>query len=207
MTLCREDQIGQIVVDSAIAVHRALGPGLLESVYEVALAHELERRGLEIERQVPIGIEYAGLRFEEGFRADILIEKRVILELKSIEQVQATHRKQIQTYLRLSECKLGFLLNFGDALMKDGITRAVNGLEEARLPQQILASWRENSLSRGRDQFFRTLSCFLPSARAPLRAAASPASRCAHRGRADRPRSRRRLAGSATTEWSSTGGG
>ncbi len=119
------------MVDSAIAVHRVLGPGLLESVYEVALAHELERRGLEIERQVPIGIEYAGLRFDEGFRAGILIEERVILELKSIEQVRAAHRKQIQTYLRLSGCKLGFLLNFGDALMKDGITRAVNGLEEA----------------------------------------------------------------------------
>ncbi len=113
-------------------MHRALGPGLLESVYEVALAHELTRRGLAVDRQVPIRIEYAGLRFDEGFRADIIVERCVILELKSIEKIQAAHRKQIQTYLRLTNCKLGFLLNFGAALMKDGITRAVNGLPEDR---------------------------------------------------------------------------
>jgi GxxExxY protein len=125
-----ENEIGAIVVDSAIAVHRALGPGLLESVYEVILAHELQRRGLLLQRQAPIAIAYDGVRFEEGFRADIVVEGKVVIELKSVEHATAAHRKQIQTYLRLTGCKLGFLLNFGEALMKDGITRAVNGLEE-----------------------------------------------------------------------------
>jgi GxxExxY protein len=125
-----ENEIGTLVVESAIALHRALGPGLLESVYEVALAHELTERGMRVERQVPIPIEYRGLKFEEGFRADIIVERRVILELKSVEQVTAAHKKQVQTYLRLTGCKLGYLLNFGEALMKDGITRLVNKLEE-----------------------------------------------------------------------------
>jgi len=125
-----ENEIGKIVVDSAISVHRALGPGLLESVYEVILAHELQRRGLAVQRQVPIAIEYDGVKFDEGFRADIMVEGKVVLELKSVESTTAAHRKQVQTYLRLSGCKLGFLLNFGEVLMKDGITRAVNGLEE-----------------------------------------------------------------------------
>lgn len=126
----RENEIGKIVVDAAIAVHRSLGPGLLESVYEIILAHELQHRGLVVRRQVPVAIEYAGVKFDEGFRADIVVEDTVILELKSVEHTTAAHRKQIQTYLRLTGCKLGFLLNFGEALMKDGITRAVNGLEE-----------------------------------------------------------------------------
>lgn len=125
-----ENEIGKVVVDAAIAVHRVLGPGLLESVYEVILAHELRRRGLTVERQVPVAIEYDGVKFDEGFRADIVVEGKVILELKSVEQATAAHRKQIQTYLRLTGSKLGYLLNFGQALMKDGITRAVNGLEE-----------------------------------------------------------------------------
>lgn len=125
-----ENEIGKIVVDSAIAVHRALGPGLLESVYEVALAHELSKRGLKVKRQVPVSIEYDGVVFDQGFRADIIADNKVILELKSVEKTTAAHRKQIQTYLRLSGHKLGFLLNFGEALMKNGITRAVNGLED-----------------------------------------------------------------------------
>ena len=125
-----ENQIGKIVVDAAIAVHRALGPGLLETVYEVVLAHELRKRGLQVEQQVPVPIEYEGTKFEEGFRADLVVEGKVILELKSVEHTTAAHKKQIQTYLRLTGCKLGFLLNFGEALMKDGITRAVNGLDE-----------------------------------------------------------------------------
>jgi GxxExxY protein len=126
-----ENEIGKVVVDSALALHRELGPGLLESVYEVILAHELRQRGLSVERQVPVPIEYRGIKFEEAFRADILVEGKVVLELKSIEQVTRVHKKQLQTYLRLSGHKLGFLLNFGEGLMKKGITRAVNGLEEA----------------------------------------------------------------------------
>ena len=125
-----ENEIGTIVVDAAVKIHMALGPGLLESVYEVVLAHELSKRGLHVERQVPIAIEYDGIRFDEGFRADIIVGEKVVLELKSVEKVTAAHKKQIQTYLRLTDCKLGYLLNFGAALMKQGITRAVNNLEE-----------------------------------------------------------------------------
>jgi GxxExxY protein len=126
----KENEIGTIVVESAISVHRELGPGLLETVYEVIMAHELRERGLTVERQVPIAIEYKGIKFDEGFRADIIVEGKVILELKSIEKVTPAHKKQVQTYLRLTGCKLGYLLNFGEALMKKGITRCVNGLEE-----------------------------------------------------------------------------
>ena len=126
----KENEIGKEVVDAAIAVHRELGPGLMETVYEVALVHELLQRGLKAERQIPISIEYKGIKFDEGFRADIVVNNRVVLELKSVEKMTAAHRKQIQTYLRLSGMKLGFLLNFGAALMKEGIVRAVNGLKE-----------------------------------------------------------------------------
>ncbi|MCA9959634.1 MAG: GxxExxY protein [Anaerolineales bacterium] len=128
-----ENEIGTIVVESAIHVHRALGPGLLENVYETILAYELTQRGLRVERQVPVPIIYQGIQFEQGFRADIIVEKRVVLELKSVERVTPAHKKQIQTYLRLTGCKLGYLLNFGEALMKEGITRAVNKLEETSL--------------------------------------------------------------------------
>ena len=125
-----ENEIGKIVVDAAVKVHKALGPGLLETVYEIVLAHELSKRGLRVDRQVPVPIEFEGVRFDEGFRADLVVEEKVILELKSVEKVTAAHKKQIQTYLRLTANKLGFLLNFGEALMKHGITRAVNNLEE-----------------------------------------------------------------------------
>jgi GxxExxY protein len=125
-----ENEIGTIVIDAAIAVHRELGPGLLETVYEIVLAKELQNRGLTVDRQVPVSIQYKSIRFEEGFRADIIISGKVILELKSVERVTPAHKKQIQTYLRLTGCKLGYLLNFGEALMKSGITRCVNGLEE-----------------------------------------------------------------------------
>jgi GxxExxY protein len=129
-----ENRIGKEVVDAAVRVHRELGPGLLETVYEVVLAKELERRGLRVERQVPVPIIYGGLRFEEGFRADIIVEGKVILELKSVEQVSKVHAKQVFTYLKLKGLKLGFLLNFGANLMKDGIDRIVNGLPEQSLP-------------------------------------------------------------------------
>jgi len=125
-----ENELGTIVVDSAVSVHRELGPGLLETAYEVCLAHELQGRGLTLDRQVPVPIEYKGIRFDEGFRADIIVEGKVILELKSVERTTAVHKKQVQTYLRLTGYKLGYLLNFGETLMKDGITRLVNRLEE-----------------------------------------------------------------------------
>jgi GxxExxY protein len=122
-----ENEIGTIVIDAAIYIHRQIGPGLLEMVYEAILAKELEKRGLKVERQKSIPIEFDGLKFEEGFRADIIVENKVILELKSVEKINQAHKKQVLTYLRLTGLKLGYLLNFGEALMKDGITRILNG--------------------------------------------------------------------------------
>ena len=126
-----ENEIGQIIVDSALTVHRELGPGLLESVYEVVLAYELEARGLLVTRQLPISIHYKHMTFEDAFRADLIVDDKVIVELKSVELVSDAHKKQLLTYLRLTGCKLGFLLNFGAALMKRGITRTANGLEDS----------------------------------------------------------------------------
>jgi GxxExxY protein len=122
-----ENAIGDIIVDSAVKVHMRLGPGLLESVYEAVLSHELEKRGLSIQRQVPVPINYDGIQFLEGFRADLVANDKVILELKSVEQVTKAHKKQLLTYLRLSGRRVGYLLNFGQALMKDGIFRIING--------------------------------------------------------------------------------
>ena len=130
----RENVIGTQVLQAAINVHRELGPGLFETVYEVILARELSDPGLKLERQVPVPIIYKGIRFDEGFRADIIVENMVLLELKSVERVLAAHKKQVQTYLRLTGLKLGYLLNFGEAILKSGITRCVNGLQEENLP-------------------------------------------------------------------------
>lgn len=136
-----ENAIGKQLVDAAVQIHRELGPGLLETVYEVVLARELESRGLRVRRQVSVPIVYRGVRFEEGFRADVIVEDKVIVELKSVEQLSKVHSKQVFTYLKLTGLKLGFLLNFGTNLMKDGIERIVNGLPEPRLG--VFASWRE----------------------------------------------------------------
>jgi GxxExxY protein len=125
-----ENEIGREVVDAAIAVHRELGPGLLETVYEVILADDLHKRGLDVVRQVMIPIVCRGVRFDEGFRADVIIENKVILELKSVESITNAHKKQLLTYLKLTGMRLGFLLNFGEAVMKHGIIRIVNGLPE-----------------------------------------------------------------------------
>jgi len=122
-----ENEIGSIIVDSAVDLHRNLGPGLLETVYEVTLARALERRGLAVQMQVAVPIEYQGETFSEGFRADLIVGELVIVELKSIERVTPAHKKQLLTYLRLTGLKLGYLLNFGEALMRDGITRTING--------------------------------------------------------------------------------
>jgi GxxExxY protein len=100
-----ENEIGSIVLESASAVHREWGPGLLETVYEIALAYELRQRGLKVERQVPVPIHYKEIQFEEGFRADLIAEGKVILELESVERTTAAHKKQVQTYLRLTGCK------------------------------------------------------------------------------------------------------
>ena len=122
-----ENEIGTVIVDCAIHLHQALGPGLLETVYEVTLARQLEKRGLSVQRQVAVPIEFEDDQFEEGFRADLVVEGKVIVELKSVERVNPAHKKQLLTYLRLTGLKLGYLLNFGEALMKEGITRIING--------------------------------------------------------------------------------
>ncbi len=122
-----ENEIGQIIVDCAVKLHKELGPGLLETVYEVILTSKLKNFGLSVKRQVAIPIEYQGHKFDEGFRADIVVEDKVISELKSIEKVNNAHKKQVLTYLKLTGYKLGYLLNFGEALMKDGIPRIING--------------------------------------------------------------------------------
>lgn len=125
-----ENEIGKIVVDCAFQVHQKLGPGLLESVYEVALAYENKKRGLSVERQVPVPIVYDELKFDEGFRADIIVASSVILELKSVEEIHRVHKKQLLTYLRLADKRLGYLINFGAELIKDGISRISNGAED-----------------------------------------------------------------------------
>jgi GxxExxY protein len=125
-----ENQIGTQVIIAAIDIHRELGPGLLESVYESVLARELSRSGLLVERQAPVSINFRGERYTEGFRADLIVAGKVLVELKSVERVSPVHKKQVQTYLRLTGLKLGYLLNFGEAVLKDGITRCVNRLEE-----------------------------------------------------------------------------
>jgi len=121
------NEIGTIIVGAAIALHRETGPGLLESVYEVVLAHDLQAHGLKVARQVPIPITIHGIQFDESFRADLVVEGKVLVELKSVEKVTKAHHKQVLTYLRLTGLKLGYLLNFGEALMKDGITRMIHG--------------------------------------------------------------------------------
>jgi GxxExxY protein len=123
-----ENDVAKEVVDAAYVIHTQLGPGLLESVYEVLLADELIRRGLSVQQQVPIAIEHNGRKFDEAFRADLIVNASVIVELKSVEETRPVHKKQVLTYLRLTGLKLGLLINFGEALIKDGITRVANGL-------------------------------------------------------------------------------
>jgi GxxExxY protein len=124
-----ENEVSGQIVDAAYKVHCALGPGLLESVYEAALAYELEKRELCVLRQHPIPIVYEGIHMGEGFRADLIVERKVIVELKSVEEVAPVHKMQVLTYLRLSGLRLGLLLNFNVPLIKDGIHRIVNRLE------------------------------------------------------------------------------
>jgi GxxExxY protein len=123
------DITGQIV-DAAVKVHSVLGPGLLESVYEVALAHELRKRGFNVDRQRPIPIVYEEILFDEGYRLDLLVQDQVIVEIKSVEELKRVHKKQLLTYLRLQDKRVGLLLNFNVDLMKEGITRIANRLQD-----------------------------------------------------------------------------
>lgn len=120
------DRITSDVISEAIRIHRELGPGLLESVYEVVLAAALTRRGYEVGRQVPVRIEYDGLEIEGAFRIDLLVAGKLIVELKCVEQIGKVHAKQLLTYLRLTKQPVGLLLNFSGMTMKEGIRRLVN---------------------------------------------------------------------------------
>ena len=120
------DELSGLVVDECIRIHRELGPGLLESVYETVLAGALGRRGLKVDRQVPVDIVYDGLQFPAAFRIDLLIDGQLILEIKSVEALKNLHAKQLLTYLRLTARPVGLLLNFSGETMKEGIRRVVN---------------------------------------------------------------------------------
>ena len=125
-----ENAIATEIVDAAFRIHTTLGPGLLESVYQTVLAYELGRRGLRTVSQQPIPVVYENIRIDTGFRADLGVEDKVIIEIKSVELIAPVHKKQLLTYLRLADKRLGLLINFQVALIRDGITRIVNGLQD-----------------------------------------------------------------------------
>ena len=121
----KEDQIGKAIVDSAYTVHRALGPGLLEHVYEMCFCHELSKRGLSFQQQLPVPIVYDGIRFQEALRLDVLVEDLVICELKAVDAMKPIYQAQLLTYLKLTGKRLGYLINFNVPLIKEGIKRLV----------------------------------------------------------------------------------
>ena len=123
-----ENEISKIVVDVAFQIHTSLGPGLLESVYQKVMVYELRKRGLQIEEEVPLPVVWDDVKLEVGFRVDILVNQKLVIKLKSVERIAPVHKKVLLTYLRLPDCKLGLLINFGEELMKAGISRVVNGL-------------------------------------------------------------------------------
>lgn len=125
-----ENEIGQIVVDRALQVHKELGPGLLESTYEACLCHELMLAGLQVESQRALPVVYKDVKLEVGYRIDSIVEHKVVIEIKAVEALNDVHLAQILTYLKLSGCRLGFLINFNVALLKNGIRRVVNNLKE-----------------------------------------------------------------------------
>lgn len=123
-----ENELSKIIVDAAYKIHVTLGPGLLESVYEAVLAYELECRGCDVVKQQPIPVIYEEVKLDLGFRADLIVNRKVIIEVKSIEALAPVHAKQLRTYLRLTDLRLGLLINFNVDLIKDGIKRVVNNL-------------------------------------------------------------------------------
>jgi len=125
-----ENEITAEIIDVAVDIHRRLGPGLLESVYRAVLAHELRKRGMHVAIEVPVPVEWDGVRLDVGFRADLIAEEAVIVDLKSVEVTARVHKKQLLTYLRLADKRVGLLINFGMELLKEGIHRVVNNLEE-----------------------------------------------------------------------------
>jgi len=125
-----ENELSKVVVDVAFQIHTSLGPGLLESVYQKVMAYELRKRGLNVEEEVPLPVVWDDVKLEVGFRVDLFVNRKLIIELKSVERVAPVHKKALLTYLRLTDCKLGLLVNFGEELMKTGISRVVNGLSD-----------------------------------------------------------------------------
>ncbi|HEX6046437.1 MAG TPA: GxxExxY protein [Pyrinomonadaceae bacterium] len=125
-----ENEIAAVIVDSALKIHKTLGPGLLESVYQATLIFELRRRGLEVASQLVCPVCYEGVRLELAFRIDLVVDNKVVVEIKSVEALIPVHRKQLETYLRLMDIRLGLLINFNVELMKHGIQRVVNRLRE-----------------------------------------------------------------------------
>ena len=124
------NELSRVVIEVAIDIHRRLGPGLLESVYKEVMLHELRKRGCKVEKEVPIPVIWEGIQLEVGFRADLIVEDRLIIELKSVEANSPVHKKILLTYLRLANIRLGLLMNFGMELLKDGISRVANGSVE-----------------------------------------------------------------------------
>ena len=125
-----ENSIATLVVDAAFKIHKTLGPGLLESVYQAMLNQELQKRGLSVHQQVGLPVYYEGVKLEVGYRVDLIVADKVIIEVKSVETLAPVHKKQLLTYLRLMDLRLGLLINFNVNRIKDGIQRVVNGLEE-----------------------------------------------------------------------------
>ncbi len=126
-----ENEISKIVLDLCLKIHKELGPGLFPSVYENVLSYELNKAGLAFETQVEVPVKYDGKLFEKGFRADIIVAEKVLIELKSVEKLTDVHKKQVLTYLKLTGIKLGLLINFNEKLMRYGFTRIVNNLDES----------------------------------------------------------------------------
>lgn len=123
-----ENKLVTVILDACFKIHRNLGPGLFESVYEHILNYELSNLGLKTLTQVPVPVVWKDIKMDKGFRADIIVESKVIIEIKSVEAINPVHQKQLLTYLRLTNIKLGLLINFNEALLKNGIQRVVNGL-------------------------------------------------------------------------------
>jgi len=125
-----ENQIAAAIVDAAYKIHTTLGPGLLESVYQATLDYELKKRGLRVAQQVALPVYYEEVKLQVGFRIDLLVNEKIIIEIKSVEALAPIHRKQLETYLRLTDLRLGLLINFNERLIKHGIQRVVNRLVE-----------------------------------------------------------------------------
>lgn len=125
-----ENEITKVIVDVAYRIHKQVGPGLLESVYEAILKYELAKRGLKVESQLPIPMVWESLSIDVAYRLDLIVERKVVIEVKSLDEIAKVHKKQLLTYLKLTDCRVGLVINFGALLIKDGIARVVNGLDE-----------------------------------------------------------------------------